>query len=69
MKEKTNEQFDVVAVNIDKGTVRIIERNKSLDNAEAIVSMAVMRRGVELEFYSECHAGEYQDGDKWNGED
>lgn len=49
--------FDVVAVNISTGKERIIERNKTERNAEAIVSMAVMRRGVEEEFFKTVPAG------------
>jgi hypothetical protein len=40
-----DEMFDVVAVNLDTDKVRFIAQNKTLRNAEAIVSMAVMRRG------------------------
>ena len=54
---ETEEMFDVIAVNIKTGEKRIIDRNKSEKNAEAIVSMAVMRRGVEEEFFKAIPAG------------
>ena len=47
----TEQLFDVVAVNIKTGEQHVIERNKTERNAEAIVSMAVMRRGVDEEFF------------------
>lgn len=45
------ELFDVIAVNIETGAERIIEAGKSERNAEAIVNMAAMRRGVDEEFF------------------
>lgn len=56
--------YDVMAVNIADSTVRVMATNKTLENAEAIVSMAVMRRGVDEEFYCEEPAGKYKTGDK-----
>jgi len=43
--------FNVVAVNIKTGKERILAEGKTERNAEAIVAMAVMRRGVDEEFY------------------
>ena len=43
--------------------VRVLERNKSEQNADAIVNMAVMRRGVEEHFFTTCPAGKYNDND------
>ena len=43
--------FNVVAVNIKTGEERILAEGKTERNAEAIVSMAVMRHGVDEEFY------------------
>ncbi len=57
---KTTERFDVIATNITTGARRILERNKNESNAEAIVRMAVMRRGVDSEFYSVVPAGSVQ---------
>lgn len=42
--------FDVVAVDIKTRKVRMIAKGKSEKNADAIVRMAVMRRGVDTEF-------------------
>lgn len=60
--------FDVVAVSHATNKVRIFERDKTERNAEAIVSMAVMRRGCDEEFYSETRAGMYHEGDEWQGD-
>lgn len=43
--------FDVIAQNIKSGNKRFIDKAKTESNAEAIVKMAVMRRGVDEEFY------------------
>lgn len=43
--------FDVIAVNIETGAERLIAEGKSERTAEAIVNLAVMRRGVEEEFF------------------
>lgn len=48
-KEK---RFNVVAVNIQTQARRLIAENKSERNADAIVKMAVMRRGVDEEFFT-----------------
>lgn len=60
-------QFDVVAVNLETGKVRFMAKNKNENDAEAIVKIAVMRRGVDEEFFSAVPAGKYSDGDKWDG--
>lgn len=57
------ELFDVIAVNIETKIVRLMAESKSERNAEAIIDMAVMRRGVETEFYTFSPAGKYHDGD------
>lgn len=59
--------YDVVAVNIATSIVRVMGTGKTKPNAEAYVAMAVMRRGVEVEFYSGVPVGAYVDGDKWDG--
>ena len=60
--------MDVLAVLIAvPHTVRLLAQNKSLGNAEAIVKMAVFRRGVDTEFYIITDDGQYQEGEKWVG--
>lgn len=44
--------FDVIAVNIETGAERFLDTAKTERNAEAIVRMAVMRRGCDEEFYT-----------------
>lgn len=61
--------FDVVAVKISTGKVSsILAEGKTERNAEAIVSMAVARRGVTTEFYSEVPAGKFKEGDLYSSE-
>ena len=43
--------FRVVAININTHERRVIETGKTERNADAIVAMAVMRRGTDVEFY------------------
>ena len=43
--------FDVIEV-FDDGTERVIAEGKTEPNAEAIVSMAVMRRGVDHSYFT-----------------
>lgn len=62
------ELYDVVAVNMETNRVRFMAEGKTLRNAEAIVSMAVMRRGVDEEFYAEVPAGSYKEGDVWQAQ-
>jgi len=44
--------FDVLAVEIKTGKRRLIATAKTQRNAEAVVKMAVMRRGVDVEFFT-----------------
>lgn len=60
---------DVVAVNLETNKVRLIAESKTERNAEAIETMAVMRRGVEEEFFSVVNHGAYKEGDDWKGAD
>lgn len=58
MTTETTKLYDVEAVNLATGEVRKIAEHKTLANAEAIVKMAVMRRGVDEEFFREVeHVG------------
>lgn len=46
-----NELFNVYAVSLRDHSRRLIAENKTERNADAIVTMAVMRRGVEEEIF------------------
>jgi hypothetical protein len=59
--------YDVVAVNMKTSEVRLIATGKDHGNADAIVKMAIARRGLDEEFYSEVIHGHYEEGDKWKG--
>jgi hypothetical protein len=61
--------YDVVAVRIDDNSVRLLAEGKTKPNAEAIVNMAIARRGLDTEFYSDVPAGTYRAGDKWGSHD
>lgn len=45
------ERFNVVAINIQTGARRLLVENHTEQDAEACVKMAIMRRGVDEEFY------------------
>ena len=66
-EQTTMPLYDVAAVNIKTSVVRLIDQGKTKRNAEAVVLMAVMRRGVEEEFFAVAAAGIYADGEKWEG--
>ena len=57
--------FDVIAVNMETNKVRLMAERKTQRNAEAIVAMAVMRRGVEDELFVEVGHGTYREGDTY----
>lgn len=59
--------YDVLAVAIKTGRVRVLERGTSLQNAEAFMNMAVIRRCVDEEFSVVVEAGSHHDGDIWVG--
>jgi len=61
--------YDVLAVNKATSKVRFLALDKTEKNAEAVVIMAVMRRGVDDEFYTEVKAGTYKEGDIYHGKD
>lgn len=58
--------YDVVAVDLDTAKVSaLFGERKSRAAAEAIVEMAVMRRGVDTQFYAEVPTGKFKVGDKY----
>lgn len=60
--------FDVLAVLIDDPrTVRLLAHDKRERDADAVIDMAVIRNGVEIEFFTMAPAGKYRDGDEWRG--
>lgn len=55
---------DVIEVQFAKPhAVRVIATGKTTKNAEAIVDMAVMRRGCAESYFTTCKAALYKDGD------
>lgn len=61
--------FDVVQVNFATKAVTLMATNKSERNAEAIIDMAVMRRGIEEGYFTLAPAGRFKDGDTYIPED
>lgn len=57
--------YDVVAVNIRSHVVRILEHAKDEKMADSVVQWAVMRRGVDSEFYVTVPAGTVAEGSNW----
>jgi hypothetical protein len=58
--------FDVIEVCIESGKVLgFMTEGKTEKNAEAVVRMAVYRRGVENSFYAVVEAGKYKIGDTY----
>lgn len=51
MRRAPPKLFNVIAINIKTRGRRILAELKTEDNAKAIVEMAVIRRGVEEEFF------------------
>lgn len=59
-----NELVDVIEVQIKAPhTVRVMATEKTKVNAEAFISMAIMRRGCEHQFYTTAPVRKYRDGD------
>lgn len=44
--------YNVYAYNLETGDKRLIDENKTENNAEAIVRLCVMRRGVDEECFA-----------------
>ena len=61
----TEQLYDVVQVNLESGEIRLMGEGKTQRNAEAIEKMAIMRRGVEDQFFTLVPACDYKDGDNW----
>lgn len=56
--------WDVIEVEIAAPhKVRLMATGKTEKNAQAIVDMAVTRRGCENHFFTTASAGKYKDGD------
>ena len=62
--------FDVVKVEYlrQPSLVTVIARDKDARNADAVVSLAVMRQGVKGQFFAIVAPGKYHDGDEWLGD-
>ena len=65
----SEELYDVVAVDRETSKVRFMAQGKTERNAEAVLKMAVMRRGLDEEFFAEVPAGKYKEGDLWKVEE
>jgi len=61
--------YDVLAVNMETHKVVLMGQSKTQRNAEAIENMAVLRRGLDTDFFVTVPAGKYSDGDEWDTDD
>ncbi len=59
--------YNVVAVSLSTSRIRLLSKGLNKADAEAVVMMAVARRGVKEEFFAVVSTGTYKDGDKWRG--
>ena len=57
--------FDVVAISLQTNVVRLVAEKKSKEDADALVSMAVMQNGVDNEFFASVSAGAFRSGDQY----
>ena len=57
--------FDVWAVSLTDYKVRLLAKDKTMRNAEAIQGMAAIRRGTDEEIYVIETAGQFGEGDTW----
>ena len=58
------QRFDVIEVGIaEPHHVRVLAVDKDKNSAEALIAMAIARRGVNRFFYSKVPAGKYKNGD------
>jgi Domain of unknown function (DUF4326) len=66
LAKSANALFDVLGVQIHgPRIVRVMGESLDADNAEAFIGMAIIRRGVEEEFFVTTAAGSYKDGETW----
>ena len=63
-----SELYDVLAVHLTTNAVRILATGKTEANAEAYIKLAVMRRGVAMEFFVEVPENSYREGTQWQGQ-
>ena len=60
------DKVDVIAVEIETKKILWVDPDKTGRNAQAIISMAVMRQGVEDRFFTTVEVGKYSKGDTYN---
>lgn len=69
MDAKATERYDALAFNMTTNQVeRIYARDRTLDDAQATVDFAVIRRGVDQEVHVVTRAGMYDIGDRYDGD-
>jgi hypothetical protein len=59
----SDDRWDVIAVNLATHKIRILDHDKDFENADAIVRMAVLRRGTQEEIFKLVRSGAYAEGD------
>jgi hypothetical protein len=64
----TTTLYEVVEVDLDSNTVKMMSsKPETIREADAICSMATMRRGDSHNFHTVVAAGKYQTGDTYDG--
>ena len=65
----SEQRYDVIGVQIATNKVRVMGTHKTHLAAEAYRDMAVIRRGIDEEFFAVVPAGLYDDEDVYNPSD
>lgn len=55
--------YDIIAIDKVTNVLRVLGENKSEENADAIVAMAISRIGSDEEIFVKTLAGQYKDND------
>ena len=61
-----DKRYDVIAINQKTDRIRILTRGVIGANADAVIDMAIARRGVDTEFYTKVDAGSRREGDTYD---
>ena len=57
--------YDVISVNRATGDIDLVSKGRTEADSEAIVKMAVRRRGIDRDFFVQVEGGKYKAGDVW----
>lgn len=60
---------DVFAVNMTTHKMELLSKSVTQKNGDAVINMAVARRGCDDYFYASFPPGKYHEGDEWDPDD